>query len=555
MILLLLILVLIIFVVFSNNVYGGDHIKQGRETLNATQRGFLQQIEDRTSVKLPIYDSVIYAPYNLNLNINRKGVQHWGQRKLLLSEIEFLTNHSQDGDLVVYIGSAGGYHFPIIAEMFKKLEYHLWDPAFSIDTKLQQYIKWKGIENIKIEADYFKDESCERYTNCGKRVLFISDIRIANNTVGSEDIEENGKNGITDLSVDKDMLLQAHCILKIQPAASMVKFKTPITFGGNISKYFSPYVYLDGKIQLQQLTSPSSLETRLISTKPYKQKVWDPAYYEGKMFMFNSFYRYMCYSNENAGNSGMCNCYNCASETRIINEYKSRYNDNRPVGWFVDYFTEITNIVQGSRHYIHENYTTKQNILVKIPEYVKPLMNRSYVYGDNATSSKSSSKSAAAPKDPAERSARVVVKMEVIEGVRNDSMFRALPKGKDDPKCVKAVDASLFVSSDASSEASSEAPVGVRSVADGVASSEAPVGVRSVADYFPSSAAPVEVRSVADGVASSEVPVGVRSSPVRRVDSASNQEGSWRMKEGSWRKKDDVESSSEGASKPWRRQN
>jgi hypothetical protein len=516
MILLLLILVLIIFVVFSNNVYGGDHIKQGKETLNATQIDFLRLIETRTSVKLPIYDSVIYAPYNLNLDISRNGVQHWGQRKLLLSEIEFLTKYSRDKDLVVYIGSAGGYHFPIIAEMFKTLEYHLWDPAFSRDTKLKKYIERKGIGNIVIKAEFFEDKSCEQYINCGRRVLFISDIRIANNTVGlSDDIEENGKNGITDLSVDKDMLLQAHCILKIQPVASMVKFKTPLTFGGNISKYFSPYVYLDGKIQLQQLTSPSSLETRLISTKPYKQKVWDPAYYEGKMFMFNYFYRYMCYINENAGNSGMCNCYNCASETRIIKEYKGRYDNRRSIDWFVNYFTDVINTVQGSNHYIHEDYTTKKNIQVIIPKYVGPLMNRSYVYGDIAASFESK----AAPKDLAERSAKVAFKMEIIEGIRDDRVFRELPKGIDDPKYVKADDASLLVSSDASSEA------------------------------------PVGVRSVEDGVASSEVPVGVRSSPVRRVDSASNQEGSWRMKEGSWRKKDDVESSSEGASKPWRRQN
>ena len=430
MLFLLLILVLIIFIAASDGVYGGDHIKQGRELLDIDQKRKLKLIENRQVVELPTYNTIHYAPYNYLINFNRKGIQHWGQRKLLLSEIEFLTNHSRNGDLVVYIGSAGGYHFPIIAEMFPNLQYDLWDPAFRRDTKLQKYIESKRINNIRIISDFFLDKNCKDYANSGKRILFISDIRIANNTVGREDSEDTEENGITDLTVDNDMLLQARCILTMQPEASMIKFKTPITFGGKVSKYFSPYVYLDGEVQLQQLSSTGSLETRLISTKPYKQKVWDPAYYEGKMSMFNLFYRYMCYENENAGRSGMCNCYNCASETRIIKEYKTRFNDNRPVDWFVNYFTEITNYIQGSRHYLHENYTTTKNIPIVIPEYKGLLMNRSYAYEDNAVSASASK----GPKDLTKLPNRIVINMERIEGVRPDDIFKGLPEGKNDTR-------------------------------------------------------------------------------------------------------------------------
>ena len=40
---------------------------------------------------------------------------HWGQRKLLLSEIEFLTLYAAPGDLVLYAGAAPGGHIPYLA--------------------------------------------------------------------------------------------------------------------------------------------------------------------------------------------------------------------------------------------------------------------------------------------------------------------------------------------------------------------------------------------------------------------------------------------------------
>ena len=150
----------------------------------------------------------------------------------------------------------------------------------------------------------------------------------------------------------------------------------------------------------------------------------------------------MCYENENAGRSGMCNCYNCASETRIIKEYRTRFNDNRSVDWFVNYFTEITNYIQGYRHHLHENYTTTKNIPIVIPEYKGPVMNRSYVYGDNAVSA-----SVEAPKDLVKMSSRVIINMERIEGVRPDDIFRGLPEGKNDPKFTEAVDVPVEVRS------------------------------------------------------------------------------------------------------------
>lgn len=59
-----------------------------------------------------------------------KTVDHWGQRKLLLSEIEFLTHYAREGDVVLYAGAAPGNHVRFLAEnMFPRLRFILVDPA------------------------------------------------------------------------------------------------------------------------------------------------------------------------------------------------------------------------------------------------------------------------------------------------------------------------------------------------------------------------------------------------------------------------------------------
>jgi hypothetical protein len=51
-----------------------------------------------------------------------------GQRKLLLSEIEFLTLFARPGDVVVYAGAAPGYHIPYLLDLFPFIKMVLVDP-------------------------------------------------------------------------------------------------------------------------------------------------------------------------------------------------------------------------------------------------------------------------------------------------------------------------------------------------------------------------------------------------------------------------------------------
>lgn len=58
-----------------------------------------------------------------------KTVEHWGQRKLLMSEIEFLTNYATDNCTVVYVGAAPGTHINYMSNvLFPKLNFILIDP-------------------------------------------------------------------------------------------------------------------------------------------------------------------------------------------------------------------------------------------------------------------------------------------------------------------------------------------------------------------------------------------------------------------------------------------
>ena len=96
---------------------------------------------------------------------------HWGQRKLLLSEIEFLTNYWNEYDqnlkkYVLYVGAAPGEHIKHLIKLFPTIHFILYDPApFTI----------KPSDNVTIHQEYFTDEDVQKYKNMN--LFFISDIR------------------------------------------------------------------------------------------------------------------------------------------------------------------------------------------------------------------------------------------------------------------------------------------------------------------------------------------------------------------------------------------
>jgi len=88
-------------------------------------------------------------------------ILHWGQRKLFLSELEFLTIYETSlkkagGSLVVYIGAAAGIHIVYLCKLFPDIKWHLYDPS-PFDKKLYSE------KNVKIYNQLFTKDDMNKY--------------------------------------------------------------------------------------------------------------------------------------------------------------------------------------------------------------------------------------------------------------------------------------------------------------------------------------------------------------------------------------------------------
>lgn len=170
-----------------------------------------------------------------------KSTLHWGQRKLLLSEIEFLTKCNANTETCVYIGAAPGTHIPYLSTLFPQLHFILIDPSpFSI----------KASDKLTIRREFATPELCAEYRDLN--TLFISDIRTADYRImNSAEVEE---------SIKADMKLQQDCFLSIGAKAGVLKFRLPWSEGST--------EYLSGEIHLPIWGPQTTTECRLVISEP-----------------------------------------------------------------------------------------------------------------------------------------------------------------------------------------------------------------------------------------------------------------------------------------------
>ena len=235
----------------------------------------------------------------------------FGQRKLMLSEIEFLsivTNEINELKkcVLIYAGAAPGIHIASLMNMFPYMEYVLIDPAkFIFDEK-------KPITKFEIINDFFTDELAikfsEKYSNY--EIIFISDIRSADHRLMT--------NEQTELQVETDMINQMKWHEIMRPFKSMLKFRLPYVGDRVVAK--KEIEYLDGKVYLQMWEGKTSSETRLIVDRDARKKNYDCEKYEDQLFRFNTVERVMCYSHE-YNTPGIDHCFDCRSEIFILEEY------------------------------------------------------------------------------------------------------------------------------------------------------------------------------------------------------------------------------------------
>jgi ubiquinone/menaquinone biosynthesis C-methylase UbiE len=292
-----------------------------------------------------------------------KNVIHWGQRKLLLSEIEFLNvflgvalksailnepnetksqsatvalksailnepNETNDFNgnkftletikcikpvYIIYTGSAPGTHILYLSQLFTFAHFELYDPR-EFSKKLDM------CPRIKTHIQYFTDETANEWraeNHPDKIILLISDIRTGDTeTMTSIEVEECVKN---------DNQYQMNWYNIINPFMAMFKFRLPYNSDGITS-------YLNGDIYLQAYAPATSTETRLIVMANAGLKQYDDRQFEEKLFYFNNYERVHNYNNilydiPIKYKYGIKNNYDGASEISILENYCKIYGN------------------------------------------------------------------------------------------------------------------------------------------------------------------------------------------------------------------------------------
>lgn len=265
------------------------------------------------------YDSSLPRKrYNKQLLKGMKNLK-WGQRKLLMAEIDFLTRYYDSFDknskkYVLYVGASPGYHINYLIYMFPEIHFILYDKVDSAVVKQQ---------NVEFHQKYFDNNEAHKYKNMN--LFFISDIRSL--TVGkyldfirqSSIIEENTNTfnehqAKASEIIYQDMVFQQEWCKIIRPKEASLKFRvsweTPFT------------TYYDGTVYFQIWAGNESIELRLVPDLNSSKK-WDNKEIEEICFYYNLITRRKKILNEK--NPCIGNYHESLAEASIIKKYLKKF--------------------------------------------------------------------------------------------------------------------------------------------------------------------------------------------------------------------------------------
>jgi hypothetical protein len=210
---------------------------------------------------------------------DKKGVA-WGQLKLMISEVWFLTEYwlkskrRSENPIIVYAGAADGRHIGLLSsQFFPEAEFHLYD---------SRPFKVKASEKVHLYHRYFEMVDAQRWADHQKRhgnVYLISDIRTADYKIMEERQNE--------AAIDSDNHKQQEWHQTINPVASLLKFRPHYAYP------FLPktYRYLKGKLFKQAWAPQTSTECRLVPDPSNEEIDYDVEKYGNQMFHHNTVIR------------------------------------------------------------------------------------------------------------------------------------------------------------------------------------------------------------------------------------------------------------------------
>ncbi len=255
-------------------------------------------------ISLILTDDHPRLPYYPRQWDKKKSIRHWGQRKLLLSEILFLTQWGHLSTTVIYAGAAPGKHIEYLSKLFPEHNFILVDPnPFAISPS----------DKIQIYNQYFTDELALELTQHRKeKVLFVSDIRTADYRQMTPAENEN--------LIVKDNESQIQWVKIMRPIKSMLKFRC--TYPDIIQE---PCRMFKGTIFFQVWPPPSSTETRLVVDDSLEMKTYDCLAYEESLFYHNTVTRFQHYTHE-VHAPGLDHRYDSMGEIAILSDYLKKFH-------------------------------------------------------------------------------------------------------------------------------------------------------------------------------------------------------------------------------------
>lgn len=231
---------------------------------------------------------------------------HWGQLKLMLTEVEFLSkimleykNIKSDTRKIyfIYAGAAPGHHIYFLQKMFPTVHFELYDPNKFV-VKDNSMLKTHVQFFMDADAEYWK----KRATDENLYLTFCTDIRTEPATC------EN---------IVRNMEMQKKWWQIMNPELSMFKFRLPWEEGET--------EYPTGEIYIQPFPGSTSTETRLIVKKDAVLTKYNNKTYEAACFLHNAVNRQMFYpcklGNLDISRDGIDNCYDCVTFVNIVDGY------------------------------------------------------------------------------------------------------------------------------------------------------------------------------------------------------------------------------------------
>jgi hypothetical protein len=233
---------------------------------------------------------------------------HWGQLKMFLNELDFLTRIVAQTGLtkftLLYVGNLYGAYFTHVLDMFPEMTVLLYTEN-DVEKEIANHPR------VKHYKEKFSVDMCYYLTteNIDTRELFLY---------------SNIRSGTSSKSYKQDMDEQVAWLKILTPRMSSIKFKLEYPGSGVDEDVIS--FYPDGQLLFCPFTSPTSTETRLIINNDFNEKKYSCRAYEEKMFYHNSVarkqsYLIMGFSDLELKSNGLCNCYDCKLFAEIVISY------------------------------------------------------------------------------------------------------------------------------------------------------------------------------------------------------------------------------------------